>query len=253
MPWTRRKSWHYNDNKVLENLVDTFWNRKQHYNENLVDTFWNRKQHYNDIKVLKNLVDIVETENNITMTLRCWKIWLTLLKWKALLVKQSSDLNRDQLKIDTYQMMLLARSRHIKESRENTLTWPEPEMSTTRPVCTDNSIYLLAFVCTDDSINFTSHSEHRFQALSYKLCQIWLRHWRGTLSPRSCPLTRSAPSERFGYWSHSEHRFPAPSFKLPDLVMPLKGYVLFITAQLSSDAVSAPPKGSGTNMTVETT
>ena len=34
------------------------------------------------------------------------------------------------------------------------------------------------------------------------------------LSPRSCPATRSAPSERFGYCSHSEHRFPAPSSKL---------------------------------------
>ena len=32
-----------------------------------------------------------------------------------------------------------------------------------------------------------------------------------SLSPRSCPPTRLAPSERFGYWSHSEHRFPAPS------------------------------------------
>ena len=45
------------------------------------------------------------------------------------------------------------------------------------------------------------HSEHRFPAPSSKLCQIWLRHWRGTssLSPRSCPPTRSAPTERFGY------------------------------------------------------
>ena len=34
-----------------------------------------------------------------------------------------------------------------------------------------------------------------------------------SFSPRSCPPTRSAPSERFGYWSHSEHRFPAPSSK----------------------------------------
>ena len=25
------------------------------------------------------------------------------------------------------------------------------------------------------------HSEHRFPALSSELCQIWLRHWRGTL------------------------------------------------------------------------
>ena len=33
-----------------------------------------------------------------------------------------------------------------------------------------------------------------------KLCQNWLRHWRGTrsLSPCSCPPTLSAPSERGG-------------------------------------------------------
>ena len=32
-------------------------------------------------------------------------------------------------------------------------------------------------------------------------CQNWLRHCRGTLSlsPRGCPPTLSAPSERFGY------------------------------------------------------
>ena len=28
-----------------------------------------------------------------------------------------------------------------------------------------------------------------------------------SLSLRSCPPTRSAPSERFGYWSNSKHRF----------------------------------------------
>ena len=39
-----------------------------------------------------------------------------------------------------------------------------------------------------------------------------------SLSPRSCPAMRSAPSERFGYWSHSEHRFPASSSKLQALV-----------------------------------
>ena len=39
---------------------------------------------------------------------------------------------------------------------------------------------------------------------------------------------------------------------LPDLLTPLKGHLL-ISAQLSSDAVSGPPKGSGTNMTVEAT
>jgi len=40
------------------------------------------------------------------------------------------------------------------------------------------------------------HSEHRFPAPSSKLCQIWLRH---SISPRSCPATRSAPSGRFRY------------------------------------------------------
>ena len=37
---------------------------------------------------------------------------------------------------------------------------------------------------------------------------------------------------------------------LPDLVTPLKG-ALFISAQLSTDAGQRPPKGLGTNMTVE--
>ena len=52
-----------------------------------------------------------------------------------------------------------------------------------------------------------SHSEDRFPAPSSKLCQIWLRHWRGTL-----------------YLRASVHR---------------RG--------------QRPPKGSGTNMTVEAT
>ena len=30
-----------------------------------------------------------------------------------------------------------------------------------------------------------THSEHRFPAPSSKLCQIWLRHWRGTLFLRA--------------------------------------------------------------------
>ena len=38
-------------------------------------------------------------------------------------------------------------------------------------------------------------SEHRFPASSSRLCQNWLRYWRGTSS-------------------HSEHRFPAPSSRL---------------------------------------
>ena len=38
---------------------------------------------------------------------------------------------------------------------------------------------------------------------------------------------------------------------LPDHVSYATEGALFISAQLSSDAVSAPPKGSGTNMTVE--
>ena len=51
---------------------------------------------------------------------------------------------------------------------------------------------------------------------------------------------------------------PAHSFSgsflqtLPDLVTPLKGHSIFISAQLSNDAVS-PPKGVGINKTVEAT
>ena len=51
-----------------------------------------------------------------------------------------------------------------------------------------------------------AHSEHRFPAPSSKLPDLIT-----PLSPRSCPPTRSAPSEGFGYSSHSDHRFPAPS------------------------------------------
>ena len=48
------------------------------------------------------------------------------------------------------------------------------------------------------------HSEHNFPAPSFKLCQNWLRHWRGT--------------------PHSEHNFPAPSSKLcQNLVTSTKG------------------------------
>ena len=44
-----------------------------------------------------------------------------------------------------------------------------------------------------------SHSGHRFPTPSSKLCQI--KPLKGhSLSPSSCPPTRSAPSERFGYW-----------------------------------------------------
>ena len=41
---------------------------------------------------------------------------------------------------------------------------------------------------------------------------------------------------------------------LPDLVTPLKGHSIFISAQLSMQRRGQrPPKGSGTNMTVEAT
>ena len=34
-------------------------------------------------------------------------------------------------------------------------------------------------------LEFAAHSEHRFPAPSSELCQIWLRHWRGTLYLRA--------------------------------------------------------------------
>ena len=51
-----------------------------------------------------------------------------------------------------------------------------------------------------ERFGYWSRSERRFPAPSSKFCQIWLRHWRGTLYLRSCPPTRSASSERFGYY-----------------------------------------------------
>ena len=44
------------------------------------------------------------------------------------------------------------------------------------------------------------HYMPRFLAPPSKLCQNWLRHWRGTLYFHAvCTPTLSAPSERFGY------------------------------------------------------
>ena len=37
----------------------------------------------------------------------------------------------------------------------------------------------------DNKGSVATHSEHRFPAPSSKLCQIWLRHWRGTLYLRA--------------------------------------------------------------------
>ena len=54
---------------------------------------------------------------------------------------------------------------------------------------------------------YRTHSDHRFPAPSSKLCQIWLRHWRGTLYLRAVVQRRG----------------------------------------------QRPPKGSGTNMTIEAT
>ena len=53
--------------------------------------------------------------------------------------------------------------------------------------------------------------------------------------------------------SHSEHRFPAPSPKLCQncMVTPLKGTLYFRAAVQRRG--QRPPKGSGTNMTVEAT
>ena len=48
--------------------------------------------------------------------------------------------------------------------------------------------------------NADLHSEHGFLVPSRELCQNWLRHMKGhSLSPRSCPATWSATSERLGY------------------------------------------------------
>ena len=44
-----------------------------------------------------------------------------------------------------------------------------------------------------------SHSEHRFPAPSSKLPDLVTPLKGHSLFPRSCPSTRSAPSERFGY------------------------------------------------------
>ena len=62
---------------------------------------------------------------------------------------------------------------------------------------------------------------------------------RHSLSPRSCPPTRSAPSERFGYYNHT----PSIAFRYLPPNSARFSYategVLFISAQLSTEAVSA--------------
>ena len=45
-----------------------------------------------------------------------------------------------------------------------------------------------------------AHTEHRFPAPSSKLCHNLVTPLKGRFSsPRSCPPTRSAPSDRSGY------------------------------------------------------
>ena len=54
---------------------------------------------------------------------------------------------------------------------------------------------------------YEAHSEHRFPAPKFlqTLPDLVTPLKGNSLSPRSCPPTRSAPSERFGYWSNSKH------------------------------------------------
>ena len=117
---------------------------------------------------------------------------------------------------------------------------------------------------------FVSHSEHRFPAPSSKLCQIWLRHRRGTLcltlraslsgtflqtlpdlvTPQKGHSLSHTPSiafrhlppnsARFGYAtegalfvSHSEHRFPAPSSKLCQIWLRHRRGTLCLTLRAS--------------------
>ena len=54
---------------------------------------------------------------------------------------------------------------------------------------------LFVLITSVKSARLEPHSQHRFPAPSSKLCQIWLRHWRGTLYLRTavhrrgqCPL-----------------------------------------------------------------
>ena len=51
----------------------------------------------------------------------------------------------------------------------------------------------------NDSTSVTTHSEHRFPVPSTKLPHLVTPLKGHSLSPRSCPPTRSAPSERFRY------------------------------------------------------
>ena len=79
------------------------------------------------------------------------------------------------------------------------------------------------------------HSKHRFPAS--KLCQNWLRHWRGTL---------------YLHQWHSEHRFPVPSSKLCQNWLRHWRGTLCPRAAVHQRCLR-PPKGLGTNKTVEAT
>ena len=49
-------------------------------------------------------------------------------------------------------------------------------------MCTSACIHTHPCVHIHPHTHTESHSEHHFPAPSSKLCQIWLRHWRGTLN-----------------------------------------------------------------------
>ena len=55
---------------------------------------------------------------------------------------------------------------------------------TPQAVFNESDCHLIPFSCAISAL-FLSHSEHRFSATSSKLCQNWLRHWRGTLYLRA--------------------------------------------------------------------
>ena len=90
--------------------------------------------------------------------------------------------------------------------------------------------------CLEFSLN--SHSEYRFPFLQ-TLPDLVTSLKRHSLSPRSCLSTRSAPSETFGYYNHT----PSIAFRYLPPNSARFSYategVLFISAQLSTEAVSA--------------
>ena len=91
-----------------------------------------------------------------------------------------------------------------------------------------------------------AHSEHRFPAPSSKLPGLVTPLKGHSLTPRSRPPTRSAPSERFGYWSHSEHRFPAPSSKLCQIWLRHWRGTLYLGTAVHRRGQN-PPRSLGTN------